>query len=726
MPLDPYSPCPGGTGKKIKFCCHELLGDLEQLDRLVEGEQIQAALEQVVRLSDKHPGKACLLATRTKLELAAKKFNDAAVTSRAFLDAYPDNPLALGHAAVTAALNDNMQEAASLFDRAREVASDEIPDDLTRIAMTLVQVASQVGQFGLAESTIEWLTEKSLGSEEERGYLAETFLSSGPPPALRIRVPLATTPDESPWRFEFDTALKHAGAWKLSKALKTFNSLKGVAGDNAAVFTNIALLCERLARPLEAAEAWLNVAERRAASGDPAGSDEAVEATGRAVVLESQANPERSPVIRYKVLRATLDGDLDLLEDALRKNEHFEASPVDRSRWVSRGAVPPRSSWRVYGDSEGDDAGQRLLASILIHGKQTDRDAEVTLQGLAPDVTEAKPLVETPLHCSLEEAEQPLGLPSATPMNYLAGAQFKLVPPPPPAAPPAAGEDAPIDTLLAEQQAHVARRFITQWPDTALPELLGKTPRDAVAAGGESRRRVEAIVNDAEATELIPAGRDIWPELRTAVGLPAPEPLEAAAPLGELPPQRWLRLNFATVELDHLRGMLLAAADVGYSLTAERVAEALLSREAITDPDRWQALGVLEARARTTTKRLEILTKIRGLAKTMQADEGMLDVAELRIQLQRGDQPAFMQVMERIRRLHGQNPRVANGVAQVLMEAGIDVNALAAASAAGVPPAAGGVPAGPAAATPAAQPGKLWTPGSESAGGGEKPAIWTP
>lgn len=726
MPLDPYSPCPGGTGKKIKFCCHELLGDLEQLDRLVEGEQIQAALEQVVRLSDKHPGKACLLATRTKLELAAKKFNDAAVTSRAFLDAYPDNPLALGHAAVTAALNDNMQEAAGLFDRARTAAGEEIPDDLTRIAMTLVQVASQVGQFGLAESTIEWLTEKSLGSEEERGILAETFLSSGPPPALRIRVPLAVTPDESPWRFEFDTALKYAGEWKLSKALKTFNSLKGVAGDSAAVFTNIALLCERLARPLEAAEAWLKVAELRTASGDPAGPDEAVEATGRAVVLESQANPERSPVIRYKVLRATLDGDLDLLEDALRKNEHFEASPVDRSRWVSRGAVPPRSSWRVYGDAEGEEDRQRLLGSILVHGKQTDRDAEVTLQGLAPDLVEAQPLVESPLHCSLEEAEQPLGLPTATPMNYLAGAQFKLVPPPPPAAAPAAGEDAPIDVLLAEQQAAVARRFSTRWADTALPELLGKTPRDAVAAGGEPRRRVEAIVNDAEATEMIPAGHDIWPELRTAVGLPAPPPLASATPLGELPPQRWLRLDLAKVEIDHLRGMLLAAADIGYSLVAERVAEALLSREGITDPDRWQALGVLEARARTTTRRLEILTQIRGLAKTMQADEGMLDVAELRIQLQRGDQPAFMQVMERIRRLHGQNPRVANGVAQVLMEAGIDVNALAAASAAGVPPGAGGGPAGPAAAAPAAQPGKLWTPGGESAGGGEKPAIWTP
>lgn len=723
MPLDPYSLCPGGTGKKMKFCCHDLLGDLEQIDRLVEGEQIQAALEQVVRLSDKHPGRACLLATRTKLELAAKKFNDAAVTSRAFLEAFPDNPLALGHAAVAAALGDNLQEAASLFDRAREAAAAEVPDDLTRIAMTLVQVASQVGQFGLAESTIEWLSEKSLGSEEERSYLAETFLSAGPPPVLRIRVPLVETPEGSPWRFEFDTALKHAASWRLLKAVKTFTSLKGVAGDSPAVFTNIAVLCERLARPLEAAEAWLKVADLRAESGDASGHDEAVEATGRAVALESQANPERSPVIRYKVLRGTLEGDLDLLEDVLRKDDHFEASPVDRSRWVSRGAVPPRSSWRVYAAAEDPDAGQQLLGSILMHGKQTDRDAEVSLQGLAPDVGLAKPMVEKALQCSLAEADQPPGLPSTTPMQYLAGSQFRMVPPAAPPQPPAAGEDAPIDQLIARQQGYVAGRFVAEWPQTALPELLGKTPQDAVAAGGESRRRVEAIINDAEATELIPAAHEIWPDLRQAIGLPAPQPIESATPLGDVPPQRWLRLDLAKVELDHLRGMLVSAADVGYSLTAERVAAAVLARDGATDPDRWQAYGVLEARARTTTRRLEILAEIRRLAKVMQADEGMLDVAELRIQLQRGDQPAFMRVLERIRQFHGQNPRVTNGVAQVLMEAGIDINALGAAG--------GGTPAGPAAATaaaaPAAEPGKLWTPGSEPAGGtGEKPAIWTP
>ena len=74
MAIDTYAPCPGGTGKKIKFCCADLVGDLEQLDTLVEGDQISAALDQVKRLEEKHPGRACLMATRTKLELASKRY----------------------------------------------------------------------------------------------------------------------------------------------------------------------------------------------------------------------------------------------------------------------------------------------------------------------------------------------------------------------------------------------------------------------------------------------------------------------------------------------------------------------------------------------------------------------------------------------------------------------------------------------------------------------------
>jgi hypothetical protein len=61
MSLDPYSPCPGGTGKKIKFCCDDLVGELDKIERMVEGEQFVACLDHVTKLDEKQPGRPCLL-----------------------------------------------------------------------------------------------------------------------------------------------------------------------------------------------------------------------------------------------------------------------------------------------------------------------------------------------------------------------------------------------------------------------------------------------------------------------------------------------------------------------------------------------------------------------------------------------------------------------------------------------------------------------------------------
>ena len=62
--MDPYSPCPGGTGKKIKFCCSDLVHEPDKLQRMVDGDQRVAALEYVTKLDEKQPGRACLLSTR--------------------------------------------------------------------------------------------------------------------------------------------------------------------------------------------------------------------------------------------------------------------------------------------------------------------------------------------------------------------------------------------------------------------------------------------------------------------------------------------------------------------------------------------------------------------------------------------------------------------------------------------------------------------------------------
>jgi hypothetical protein len=724
MSIDPYASCPGGTGKKVKFCCPDLVGDLEQLDRLIEGDQISAALEQVKRLAEKHPKRACLMATQVKLELATKQVAEAAASSRGFLEAFPDNPLALGHAAVSEAIAGNLLEAAATFDRAREASGSDVSPDLVRIAATLVQAAAQAGHTGFAQGIVEWMIDKSLGSAEDRRVLAAVVGQSGVAPALRTKIHFEDAPADSSWRAEFDTALAHARGWRLLKALTAFRSLKGVAGESPELFTNIAALCEMLARPVEASEAWLKIAGMRGTA-----ADDAIEATGRAIALETEADEDRSPQVRYEITRGPLAaaeaaaGGIELLEDKLRHDSRFEPAPFDRATWVARGAAPPRSVWRVFdGAADAADAASpgRLVASLLLFGKQTDRESEAVLQGFAPDLAAARSIVEQTLGLSFPASASHEGLPAVTPTNWLLASQFRMKPPAAPTAGIPATEDSPLDKLLDEQRGLLWGRFVELWPDTALPELLGKTPREALKTT-DGARRVEALVSEGEATSRQRDASEAWTAVRGRLGLQMPQPIEAARPLDEVPPLRWHRLAMAKIDLDQLRGLFLTAMDAGFDLAAERAAEAILARSDTAAEDRWEAWSFLEARVTSSVKRLEIIGHLRELAKELKVSDGMIDIAELRIRLQRGDQADIMRLLEHLRRDHSRDQRVLEALAEVLVEAGVDLSALAGQ---GMPAGAAGMPA---AAAPAASPGGIWTPGSPQPGpSGEKKTIWTP
>jgi hypothetical protein len=177
----------------------------------------------------------------------------------------------------------------------------------------------------------------------------------------------------------------------------------------------------------------------------------------------------------------------------------------------------------------------------------------------------------------------------------------------------------------------------------------------------------------------------------------------------------------AKIDLDQLRGLFLTAMDAGFDLAAERAAEAILARSDTAAEDRWEAWSFLEARVTSSVKRLEIIGHLRELAKELKVSDGMIDIAELRIRLQRGDQADIMRLLEHLRRDHSRDQRVLEALAEVLVEAGVDLSALAGQ---GMPAGAAGMPA---AAAPAASPGGIWTPGSPQPGpSGEKKTIWTP
>ena len=93
MAVDPYAPCPCGSGKKLKFCCADLAADIEKIDKLVSSDQPQAALRHVEKLLAKDPDRASLLDMRAMLELALHDFDAAEKTLQHFLGEAPGQPL---------------------------------------------------------------------------------------------------------------------------------------------------------------------------------------------------------------------------------------------------------------------------------------------------------------------------------------------------------------------------------------------------------------------------------------------------------------------------------------------------------------------------------------------------------------------------------------------------------------------------------------------------------
>src|SRR5207237_7182362 len=100
MAIDSYSPCPGGTGKKVKFCCPDLVQELDKVERMLEGEQPAACLDYLRKLDEKHPGRACLQSMRVALEAGLGDTSSADATLADFLKQHPDNPVAIAERAL--------------------------------------------------------------------------------------------------------------------------------------------------------------------------------------------------------------------------------------------------------------------------------------------------------------------------------------------------------------------------------------------------------------------------------------------------------------------------------------------------------------------------------------------------------------------------------------------------------------------------------------------------
>ena len=78
--LDPYSYCPCGSGKKLKFCCQDLAAEMQRIHEMLEGGQRAAALEYIESLEKKFPDRADLVTTKALLQSILGSDEKAAAT----------------------------------------------------------------------------------------------------------------------------------------------------------------------------------------------------------------------------------------------------------------------------------------------------------------------------------------------------------------------------------------------------------------------------------------------------------------------------------------------------------------------------------------------------------------------------------------------------------------------------------------------------------------------
>ena len=127
MAVDPYAPCPCGSGKKLKFCCADLAADIEKIDKLATSDQPHAALGHVEKLLAKEPDRASLLDIRAMLELSLHEFDAAEKTLQHFLVTHPDNASAHAQAAMLAAARGETLAAVARLQDALERTDNAMP-----------------------------------------------------------------------------------------------------------------------------------------------------------------------------------------------------------------------------------------------------------------------------------------------------------------------------------------------------------------------------------------------------------------------------------------------------------------------------------------------------------------------------------------------------------------------------------------------------------------------
>jgi tetratricopeptide (TPR) repeat protein len=706
MPIDSYSLCPGGTGKKIKFCCPELLGDLEKIDRMLQGEQGQACLQHIESLEAGHPDRPCLMAIKNQVLRHLNRYEETVALSERFVELNPENPVALADAAIAAAMQGDVIWAMRLLQRALQHSQKELYGNLLDAMNELASGLLEKSKFRAARALLQLQAAIVRDDPAPMEALSQLNRSSAIPLLLKDDPPLAEAPAEAPWKAAFDDAMASVrrGYW-----LEGCEKLLPVAEQHP-----------------EAPEIWRNLGILRGWLADTLGSIEALEKYAALDVPIEDASEARALAMflfddplgdLVGLLRMVFQPDDEeaLLVALSSVTWAIQAAPSQVSQ--AEGDVPPKAAFFII-DREMPDSAEgielasvpRIICQAVLFGRQTDRPARLELLGLTESDREAVLQQLAGLQATgLEQPTEEERFGELSASHRLLQRPWRVP------------RDTNREQLLGLIEEHQRTALLQQWPELPLGLLDGRTPRQA-ADDQSNHADLLAAVLLLEFWNRQAGNEFDFNELRSELGLPTLGPIDPQqTPVEQLPLVRLKRVEVEKASDEALQNGFRRAVVFGATGALKKFAQQVAERPKFAGTeDRFRALSLLSRVEPDAEKAVGYLHRGRDEAEAAGQSSAPWDLMELSVQIEHGNPDEATRLISHLQSQHMNEPGVAESLTQILVQVG-------AIRPDGSPVEPGPAPtAGPeAGAGPQAAPGELWTPESQKPEG-DKPKIWTP
>ncbi|MGI5831628.1 MAG: hypothetical protein ACOX6D_03740 [Thermoguttaceae bacterium] len=715
MPLDSYSPCPGGRDKKIRFCCPDLLKDLQQLETSLANGQFAGVLAMIETLEKDHPNCACLASAKCLALRESGRFEEFLAAAESFRGAEPDNPRAIAEYAIGRAISGDTPAALSaLIDGIEKNEPGKIDGALL---LPLAIVAPQLlerGRVYAAVALAKLVQSFSPKSLETAALLGQIYRRKDIPLIEKELSFDPAAPEDFPFRDKYaDAAVRLAtGHWKKGKTL--LEELLSCAGQWPNLYRSLGLVNFWLGDDAAAADAM-----KKFAASDRVAFDDAVDAETAAMMARRQLSDDLEVI---QVVRTIVDPDKAI--ETLLSTPRIISMPFDPRRFGSAERPAPSHVFRVV-DRPFPEPGRTPtientpvpLGTFLFFGKQTDRDARIEIQVLDPNREALLSFLTEILGENLGSEIETTLLTKVPWLFTRLDPEFQIKETPGPSA-----ED--LEKLYRD---YFERVFIDEWIAHPSDFLDGETPA-AYAKKPESARVLAGLIQMVAFQTDPQFSEELARALRDKLGVPQPDPI--IPPEGDdttvltffqrIPIWRWNRIDVSKLSVSAAGQLLRVASLFGEDEAMTRLSDRILSLPADKEnaEARFMAYQVKIAKAESTgdaARALELIAEGKKVAQEAGLSDATLNLREAALQLAMGRPDEFQRTITHVITAHRNEPEAMTELQMLMVSLGL-VNPD------GTPRTMGASAAAP--AEPADTP-NLWTPDTAApSGGGSK--LWTP